>query len=393
MPKKKIDYAAMYSYDPKTGLYYTTRTINGKRRKFRSKDPEALHEKISAAEQAGARTPTFRDVADEWKTFKWQTIRPKTQECYTAPYNRAVQEYGDMEIDTITAADVNRLIVRMKNQGFASQTVKDQKAVLNMIFNHAIAHDPPYIQYNPCAAVTVPRGLPKTKRSAPEEEVITTIVSAADKSEFGLFPLLLLFTGCRRGEALALTWGDIDYENNVISINKAFTFLYGKATLGDTKTFAGNRTVPLLSVLRQHLVRPEDAEDDDLIFTAPGGKEYSESTFKRHWRKYCIDAGLYKETSVVRKDKDGKPYEWTRLDPTITPHQLRHAYATLIFESGTDAKIAQSWLGHADLLTTQNIYTDLRAEKARKEITKFAKYTNKRYSARDTKGDTKAASG
>lgn len=380
MPRtKKPNYAEMYSFDAKTGMYYATRTIHGKSRKFRSKYPEKLHEKITAAENTPAPVPTFRQIAEEWKEYKWPTIRPKTQECYTAPLQRALDEYGDMDIRTITAADVNRIILRLKNQGMASQTVKDQKAVINMIMNFAIAHDPPYLQYNPCAAVTVPRGLPRTKRSAPEEDVITKIVNAADTAAFGLFPLLLLFTGCRRGEALALTWGDIDTKQKVIHVTKAFTFQYGKAVLGDPKTFAGVRDVPLLSVLQARLNRPEDAEDDTLIFRAPNGKAYSESTFKRHWRQFCIDAGLTKETPVILKDKDGKAYEWIRIDPAITPHQLRHAYATLVFESGTDAKTAQGWLGHADLLTTQNVYTDLRAEKAKKEISKFARYTTKRY--------------
>lgn len=389
-PRKKPNYAEMFSFDPKTELYYTTRTIHGKTRKFRSRDPNQLASKVAAAEAEPPPVLTFREVAEEWQAFKWPTIRPKTQECYTAPLNRAVDEYGSMPIDEITAADVNRIILRMKNKGFSAQTVKDQKAVLNMIFNYAIAHEPPYLKYNPCTAVTVPRGLPKTKRSAPEEDVITTIVNAAGQVDFSLFPLLLLFTGCRRGEALALTWGDIDEDRSMITIDKAYTFVNGKALLGDPKTFAGTRTVPLLSVLRQHLIRPADAQDSDLLFPAPCGKEYSESTFKRHWRQYCLAVGLYKETPVVRKNKDGKPYEWIRLDPTLTPHQLRHAYATLIYESGTDAKTAQSWLGHADLLTTQNIYTDLRAEKARKEMARFAKYTTKRY-AKDTKKDTKAA--
>ena len=376
---KKIDYAAMFSYDAKAALYYTTRTINGVKRRFRSKDPEKLFEKVQLAVEAGARTPTFQEVAEMWQAEKWPTIRPKTQECYTAPYNRAVSEYGEMAIDAVTAADVNRLILRLKAKGYSSQTIKDQKAVINMIMNYAISHDPPYIQYNPCAAVAVPRGLPKTKRPAPEEDVITKIVNAVDTVDFGLFPFLLLFTGCRRGEALALTWGDVDYDNDLIHINKAYTFIFGKATLGETKTEAGARSVPLLSILREHLIRPAGAADTDLIFTAPNGKAYSESTFKRHWRKYCISIGLVKQTPMERIDKDGTPYVWLRLDPTLTPHQLRHAYATLCYESGTDAKTTQSWLGHADLLTTQNVYTDIRAHKARKEIKKFAKYTSKRY--------------
>lgn len=386
-PRKKPNYAELYSYDPKTELYYASRTIHGRKRKFRSRDPEQLHQKILDAENAPPPVPTFRNIAEEWQDDKWPQIRPKTQECYTSPLRRAIDEYGDQDIRTITAADINRIILRMKNQGFASQTVKDQKAVLNMIFNYAIAHDPPYLQLNPCAAVKVPRGLPKTKRSAPEESVITTIVNAAEQNvPFSLFPLLLLFTGCRRGEALALTWGDVDFKAKVISVNKAFTFQYGKAVLGDPKTFAGVREVPLLSVLSAHLTRPADAEDGDLIFHAPCGKAYSESTFKRHWRQYCLDVGLFKRTPVPRQDKDGQPYEWIRLDPTLTPHQLRHAYATLIFESGTDAKTAQSWLGHADLLTTQSIYTDLRAEKAKKEIARFSRYTDKRYTPKASNG-------
>jgi integrase len=104
-----------------------------------------------------------------------------------------------------------------------------------------------------------------------------------------------------------------------------------------------------------------------------------------------MDVGFTKQTPVEKLDKDGKPYIWLRLDPTLTPHQLRHAYATICYESGTDAKTTQSWLGHADLLTTQNTYTDIRAEKARLEVGRFSHYTTKRYGVKDTQVDTKAA--
>ena len=148
--------------------------------------------------------PLFREIAETWIDRKWPTLRPKTQECYEKPLERAVDEYGDMQLEDITAADIEALLLRMKAQGYSGQTIKDQKSVLNQIFNHAIAHDPPYIRYNPCTAITLPRGLPKTALT-PETE--KKIISVVDEDPFNLFPYLLLFTGLRRGEALGLRWG------------------------------------------------------------------------------------------------------------------------------------------------------------------------------------------
>lgn len=376
---KKIDYAAMFSFDSKAGLYYCTRTINGAKKKFRAKDPKDLYDKVQTAMSAPPFVPTFAQVADTWQDKKWPTIRPKTQECYKAPLNRALAEYGTRPIDSITSADVARLILRMKDQGFSSQTVKDQKAVLNMIFNYAIAHDPPYLLYNPCAAIKVPRGLPKKKREAPEDDVLKKIIASVDTVDFGLFPYLLLHTGCRRGEALALTWGDIDRQTNVIHITKAYTFQNGRAVLGDTKTQSGARDVPLLPPLATHLRPPEGAQSTDLIFQATQGGPFCESSFKRRWRRYCIDAGLSKVTPVEKRNKEGRPYVWLRVDPILTPHQLRHGYATLVVESGTDAKTAQEWLGHADIHTTLQTYTDVRAKKNLREAKKFSRYMKKNY--------------
>lgn len=377
---KKVDYAAMFSYDSKTGLYYCTRTIRGTKKKFRARDPKDLYDKVQAAEEAPEPVPTFAQVAEEWKEKKWPTIRYKTQECYVAPLKRALDEYGLRKIDSINAADIERIIQRMKAQGFSSQTVKDQKAVLHMIFNFAIAHDPPYLLYNPCAAVKVPRGLPKKKRDAPDDAVLKTITRSVDTVDFGLFAYLLLFTGCRRGEALALTWDDIDTQNGVIHVTKAYSFQNGRAVLGTPKTESSSRDVPLLLPLAAHLCKPETAKGSDLIFQAKGGGPLCESSFKRRWRQYCIDIGMTKITPVEKKDKAGKPYIQQRIDPALTPHQLRHGYATLIVESGTLAKYAQGWLGHADIHTTLQTYTDARERKNLRETKKFARYMKKNYS-------------
>ena len=191
-PRRKTNYADIYSYEPQTELYYATRTIHGKSRKFRSKDPEKLHEKILAALDAPPPIPTFREVAEEWREQKWPTIQRNTQICYESSYDRAVEYLGDRLITEITPAEVSRVIQRMAGQGYSLKTVKTQKGVIRMIFSHAIIHDPPYILTNPADYVSIPRGLPREKRDAPDDATMQKIIDSVHTAYFGLFPYLLL---------------------------------------------------------------------------------------------------------------------------------------------------------------------------------------------------------
>jgi len=392
-PRKKPNYAQMYSYDPKTGLYYASRTIHGKKRKFRSKDPEQLHEKITAAENAPPPVLTFAEVAEEWQEHKWPTLAAKTSASYVSPYNRAVEALGDRPIDAVTPAEVDRIIQRLKDQGYSAKTVKAQKSVIKMIFAYAITHDPPWLLSNPAEYVSIPRGLPKTKRSAPDDAVMQTIIDSVHTAYFGLFAFLLLYTGCRRGEALALTWGDIDFKANEIRINKEYIYPNGMPVLKPPKTEAGIRTVPLLPGLKAALVKPRGAKPGALVFPAPDGRALQEKAFRRRWRHYCKDAGLVTDIVEIKTRKNGKKYEYHHYEPIITPHQLRHGYATILYEAEVDAKAAQEFLGHADIHTTMQIYTDLRQSQRAAQILKLSARMGKYDGTKATAVVTKTASG
>lgn len=389
---KKVDYAAMFSRDGKTGLYYSTRTINGVKKKFRSKDPEALYKKIQEAENAAPYVPSFKEIAEEWKEYKWPQIEYKTQGCYASPLKRAIEEFDGMRIDEVTPAHVARLLERMKDKGYSSKSIKTQKTVLKMVFGYAIVHDPPYILINPASAVEVQRGLPKKKREAPEDDVMQIIIDNVDTAYFGLFPYLLLETGCRPCEARALTWGDIDFENDIIDVSKEYVFHNGLPHYKTTKTEAGIRKVHMTPGLKLHLVRPEDADDSQLLFPSEDGKTpLQENAYNRRWRHYCKDVGLVQDIPEERTNKNGRRYIYHHIVPTLTPYQLRHGHSTLIYESGIDEKSHQVEMGHSDIRITLQEYTDLRKKHRKEQMEKIDAYMSERY-GEVTKVDTKPAS-
>lgn len=359
MPKKKLDYGSMFSYNEKKGLYYCKR--GGKQ--LWAKDPKELYDRVTALEAGEPEAPpTFRKIAEEWHDMKWPQITDNTKQSYNAYYKRLLDELGDVPITDLTAADFQRIVLQMKQEQYSAKTVKTIKGVAGMIMTHAITRDPPLLRYNPVAAVTIPRGLPKAKRSAPEEDVREIINRNVRSAYFGLFPFLLVYTGCRRGEALALTWGDIDFTEKSIRIDKAYAYPNGMPQLKEPKTENGIRTIPLFPVLEEELknVMPKRPKPGTLIFAMPDNRPMQENAFKRHWLHWAKDVGLAEDDPKDVKGKNGRTYTKHNWKAAVTPHQLRHLFVTLCFEAGVDAETTKEWAGHADIQTTLNIYTDLR---------------------------------
>ena len=154
---------------------------------------------------------------------------------------------------------------------------------------------------------------------------------------------LMLYTGMRKEEAVALRGEDIDWENDVIHITKAVNVKDGK--LKQTKTTAGVRDVPLLDPIKIALAQ---MPDKGLLFPNTLGDYMCESTFKRRWNAYIKSLGC-------------EPF---------TPHDLRYTFATMLYDADVDIKTAQYLLGHSDVAVTMGIYTQLSREKFARGIGK-----------------------
>lgn len=366
---KKEDYARLYTLrkDGRYQGYY--RDAAGKRHVICDRDPAELHRRLSERSGAPAEDPSvrlFSSVASRWEREHREEIEPATWKNYAPHFEEMAARYARRDIGEVSAGDINAHLLRLKAKGYSRTVVNSVRSLYRMIFDYAIREG--LVQYNPVSAVKLPRGLPHGKRVAPDDTAMKTILRSSGDG-FDLFPALLLCTGLRKSEALALLWSDVDFKRMEISVTKALTYPSGgKASVKPPKTEAGNRVVPIPLVLLDRLKEAKLASRSPLLFPAPpsnrsgeGGGYMSLRQFEGAWQRWCAFAGLV--------DTDGKP--------TVTAHQLRHGAATLMFEADVDEKTAQQILGHSRVEITREIYTDLRDAKRKKSIAALDDALNK----------------
>lgn len=342
--KKKIDYAAMFTLRSDGRYMATYRDYAGKRKSLYDRDPEALYKRLREAEIAASTPPavTFRDVEDAWERQHREEIGVRTWKNYAPHVAELLEEHGDKAITDLGALDVQRDLKQLKAKGYSATIVQSRRSLWRMIFDFAIVQG--YRLDNPCAAVKLPKGLPRGKREAPTDEEIRTIMQSGD-APFGLFAILLICTGLRKSEALALDWEDVDFRRGEIAVTKALDYPSGsRPVVKAPKTDAGIRTVPILSALRPHLLAAYEQRTGPHVFPAApsnrggdGGGYMTLRGFEGAWSRYAAATGL-----------------------ELTAHQLRHGTATLMFEANVDELTAQKILGHSRVEITREIYTELR---------------------------------
>lgn len=331
-------------FKDKRGLWRQSVYINGKKKTFSAKTKKDLALKMIQFDIKQKESLTLENVAESWKEENWEKLRFGSFRTYSPCLNRIIERFGDKNIDEIKPKEVHVWLKELGQQ-YAQKTVSNHKCVLSQIFDYAIVNLGMDI-YNPCDRVKLPSGLKKGTREALSEQERQAILSTT-KEEFQL-GFIILFTGCRLGEALALQYKDIDFKNNVIHITKSVGFHGNQPFINPPKTRTSVRTVPLLPQLKQRLKELKLKPDDYLV---SGEKPLTKSILYRRWEKFCKDKNI-----------------------DIDRHSIRHQYATTLYEAGIDAKSAQELLGHAQIATTMDIYTHISESKQKQDYIRLANY-------------------
>ena len=312
----------------------------GKRIYFYGTTAREIKQKIFEYNKKQESGELFQVISDDW----WEEAEPQlafqSRRGYLQAKKRADLEFTDMHVKDIQPKDVTSYLKKISQEYTSQRTVDRYKLILSLIMKYAIELGE--IQYNPCSAAKTPKGLNKAKRTSASEQDEQRIKSAKEQ---WLFPYFALYSGMRKGEILALKWKDIDFENDLIEVYKSVYHEGDRSKLKGTKTEAGTRIVPLLKPLKQRLLELTPGDPEHFIFSDDGTKPLTN-------RRYITQYDHYKAATGI----------------TCTAHQLRHSFATIAFENGISPKVVQEILGHKQLSTTMDIYTDFRKSHV-KEIT------------------------
>ncbi len=309
--------------------------VNGtkKVKYFYGKSKAEVLRKMAEYEEAEEKGRTVQEIADEWWAKHEPTLSPSAVEGYRRGYRRVVADMGSKRIRELRPVDIQRHIERMVSAHDMSQkSASNHLIIVKGICKYAVSTGD--VDYDISRDITPPRKLRKTPRKMPESADLAAIKAGTGAGHF--LACLALYAGMRKSEILALTWEDIDREDGTITVNKAAVHKGNKAYLKETKTAAGERHITIINRLAEAM--PESGTG--LVFPDPNGGLMTEKHYIKLWGDYLEQTGA-----------------------RCTLHQLRHAYATMLLENDIDAKDAQQLLGHAQVGTTQDIYTEVRRQR------------------------------
>ncbi len=358
---------------PKRKTFYghTVKEAEGKRAEYEEK---LRHGTLAANEKA-----TFGEVAAAWLIYKRGQLGDKGLKQfnrYQSIVNNQLLPLNIRRVKELKPADLDMILSEYAQKGQAKKTLVYYKQTASQIMDYAIENDLAF--RNVFAKVKIPAA-PETERKPLTDEQIRLVTEHWQGHRAGVGALIMLYCGLRRGELIPLTWADVDLEEKAITINKSVDTVSNTYTVKQgAKTEAGSRVVDIPDCIIPALRQAKASAEGLLVLPGAEGGLLTNQGYKRLWESYlhylniCAGGRDKKRT----KNEDGKPAFTPALQviEPFTAHQLRHTYATMLYDAGVDAKSAQALMGHASLEMTLKIYTHLSQRKKADSIGKLNEY-------------------
>lgn len=270
-----------------------------------------------------------RYLSRSGRRYKPQTVRD-----YRANLNRYVLDhFGDKRLSDVRRADVQEWVDELVGRGLAGSTVKNAADPLRRIFDRALKRD--LIAVDPTDGIDWPSSASKRDRIASPDEG-RKLLAALPETDRPVWATAM-YAGLRSGELRALRWDDVDLAANIIRVERGWDDVEGAQ---DGKTDSARRRVPLIPELRKVLVAHQLAtgrRGADLVF----GRTTTEAFYRSTVRSRALRA-----------------WKAAKLQP-IGLHECRHTFASLLIASGVNIKAVSTYMGHAQVSITLDLYGHL----------------------------------
>ena len=326
---------------------------------------------------------TFHAAVIEWfEVIKRPRIkRPSTLNNYRNAINlHLLPCFPEQQLlRAVRRADLQRCLDKLA--GASSTPIVLVKSIMRKVMAYALAER--MILTDPSALLTEPEHSTPAKKDAFTPEQEDKLLGVAASASDGLMIYLLYYLGCRRGEMLGLQWGDINWDTQMVHIQRQVDFnRRTKADKGEdaTKTPSGDRWVPIPDELSA-LLRPLRSLPHLYIVSTKDNQPIKDSMFRTRWTRMMLAAGYATLSAkyydkVARCKRAGKPCNNPNLaydyDVQITPHWFRHNYITACVLADVPAEVTMRIVGHTDYRTTINIYTHIQNEQKKRAAVSLA---------------------
>lgn len=341
------------------------KTVYGKTQREANEKAEELKTQLGKGLDIASKTKTYRDWAKLFMSSQKIKLSASEYDTKEKRIEYFLNFFGDSPIESVRPFQIesalNELAAKNPTTGkpTAKKTLSAYKQVCGQVFKFAIKNR--VIESNPADYAELPQNAPKKERRALEEYERERVISSKHRAKRAA--MISMFCGLRRGEMTALTWNDIDFKNNTITVNKSYDFK--SKSLKMPKTEAGVRTVPMPDILSDFL--KSEKRTSVYVICNSQNKMMSVDSWKRLLQSLLCDLEI--EYGISGKKNKFSPVPTVLTIKSFGWHDLRHTYATILFEAGVDVLTAQYLLGHASPQTTMEIYTHLsEAQKARSII-------------------------
>lgn len=370
-------------------LTETDATPEGKRE---CKSLRELERQLQRDVEDGLLTQQRVTLNERWDDYisNKPELKQSTRTNYRYMYDKYVRdEIGGMSIVVIKYTTMKKFFNHLLHDiGFKPNSVEIVNTILHPVFTIAMRDG--LIRINPTDGIMADlkrsNDWEKPKRHAltePQQKAFMAYVETSRQYSHW-FPLFncLLGTGCRVGEMLGLRWEDINWKENVISINHNLIYRLqdsGKVEYHVTtpKTRSGIRLIPMFQNIRKTL-QNEYLRQEKTGFCKEEIDGYSgfiwQNRFGLVLSPHCVNRAIarivrdYNELETeTAKSENREPL----LIPRFSVHQLRHTFCTRLCENERDLKLIQEIMGHADISTTMDIYNESNIDRKKASFAKL----------------------
>ena len=348
--------------DPSTGRRRQHfETVRGNRAAAQRRLAELLIEIEKGGYVKTPRTLTLAEYVRDWLSNHAELhCRPRTVEGY-----RYIAEHyvcpalGRIPLSELRPQHIASYCANAIRQGWSARSALHDYRLVHKALEDGVKLG--MLAINPCNGVQPPKPEDKEMEFLTPEE-IHRFLSSAEKASFPYYYLFrtMLYTGLRRGEALGLTWGNLDLELCTLRVTQTLYRVNREYIMQPPKTRSGRRLItlsPSLALLlreyrtqveMQRLLLGKPLTHNDLCFAHPDGSPLDPPTVTHHFLKIARRTGL-----------------------KVRLHDLRHTYASIMLAAGVNIKAISQALGHANVSITLNIYSHLLPGTGKSAVEKF----------------------